>query len=79
LKKLINEKIQYKIGIKNSAASAIVIKDVAAILLLDFFSKNSVKELVATVNNIDTKIAFKNGLNNSTIKKIITIAIAIIK
>jgi len=79
LKKLINEKIQYKIGIKNSAASAIVINDVAAILLLDFFSKKSVKELVATVNNIDTRIAFKNGLNNSTIKNIITIAIATIK
>ena len=45
----------------------------------DFFSKKCVKELVATVNSIDTSIAFRKGLNSSTIKKIITIAIAIIK
>jgi uncharacterized protein (UPF0128 family) len=64
---------------KNRAARAIVINDVAAILLLDFFSKKCVKELVATVNSIDTSIAFRKGLNSSTIKKIITIAIAIIK
>jgi hypothetical protein len=76
LKKFAKEKIQYKIGIKNSAASPIVIKVVENILLFNLFSKKRVKELVAIVNKTDTQIAFIKGLKSSTIKKIITIAIA---
>jgi hypothetical protein len=76
LKKFAKEKIQYKTGIKNSDVNPIVINDVANILLLNLFSRYTVTELVATANKIETKIDFKNGLKSSTIKKIITIAIA---
>ena len=79
LKKSAKENIQYKIGIKNSDVNAIVIIDVAKKRLFNLFSKYKVKELVATANKSDTQIAFKNGLKSSTIKKIITIAIAIKK
>jgi hypothetical protein len=79
LKKFAKEKIQYKTGIKNRAVNPIVINPLARILLLNFSSKYKLNELVAIANNTDTKIAFKNGSKSSTIKKIITIAIAIKK
>ena len=68
--------MQYRIGIKNNDVNPIVIIDVAIILLFSLFSRYRVTELVATANKTDTQIDFKNGLNNSTIKNIITIAIA---
>ena len=76
IKKEYQSKIQYKIGINNSAVSPIVIIELAIILLFSLFSKYRVAVLVATASKTDTKIDFKNGLNNSTIKNIITIAIA---
>jgi hypothetical protein len=79
LKKFAKEKIQYKTGIKNSAVNPTVINPLDKILLLNFSSKYKLSELVAIANNTDTKIAFKNGSKSSTIKKIITIAIAIKK
>jgi len=79
VKKSANENIQYKIGIKNSDVNAIVIIAVAKNLLFKLFSKYKVKVLVATTNKSDTKIDFRNGSKSSTIKKIITIAIAIKK
>ena len=53
--------------------------EVEIILLFNFSSKIKVKVLVAIASNEATQIAFKNGLKSSTIKKIITIAIAIKK
>ena len=79
LKKFANEKIQYRIGTKNIDANPIVIIELARILLFNFLSNKWVREFVATANKIETLIAFKKGLKSSTIKKIITIAIAIKK
>ena len=64
---------------KNRDVSIIVIIEVEIILLFNFSSKIKVKVLVAIASNEATQIAFKNGLKSSTIKKIITIAIAIKK
>ena len=64
---------------KNKEVRDTVIIDVAIILLFNFFCKYCVNVFVAIANNIDTHIAFRNGLKSSIIKNIITIAIAIKK
>ena len=72
-------KIQYKTGIKNIQAKVTLITKVADNLLFNLFSKYNVTEFVATAKSRATNIAFKNGLNNSIIKNIVTAAIKIKK
>jgi hypothetical protein len=79
LKKFAKENIQYIIGTKNKDVRATVIIVDAITLLFNFFCTYCVNVFVAIANKIDTQIAFKKGLKSSTIKNIITIAIAIRK
>jgi len=79
LKKFAKEKIQYITGIKNIAASTMVINVADMTLLFNLVSKYKLKEFVATARSRATNIAFKNGLKSSTIKKTVTVAIKIKK